>query len=99
MGLVYNKVLPDSTSAINMDNREEWNRARWASRRGLLELDLLLSPFALEAFPKLDVKLRYQYLTLLTNDDQDLLSLIMDAGRPDGMCDPIITEIRRFHRL
>ena len=28
-----------------MDQREEWNRAKWASRRGLLELDLLLAPF------------------------------------------------------
>ncbi|MDP7409118.1 MAG: succinate dehydrogenase assembly factor 2, partial [Luminiphilus sp.] len=33
-----------------MDQREEWNRAKWASRRGLLELDLLLAPFVTEAF-------------------------------------------------
>ena len=44
-----------------MDQREEWNRAKWASRRGLLELDLLLAPFVTEAFLELNVVLRQDY--------------------------------------
>ena len=44
-----------------MDQREEWNRAKWASRRGLLELDLLLAPFVTEAFLELNAILRQDY--------------------------------------
>ena len=45
-----------------MDQREEWNRAKWASRRGLLELDLLLAPFVTEAFLELNAVLRQDYI-------------------------------------
>ncbi len=83
-----------------MDQREEWNRAKWASRRGLLELDLLLSPFVAEAFSDLSDDLRADYRELLFQDDQDLLEWIM--GRADitnvRFLD-IVDSIRRFHRI
>ena len=59
-----------------MDQREEWNRAKWASRRGLLELDLLLAPFVTEAFLELNAVLRQDYRELLFQDDQDLMEWI-----------------------
>ena len=65
-----------------MDVREELNRAKWASRRGLLELDLLLNPFVNGAFDSLSDELRDDYRALLFNDDQDLLEWIM--GRAEG---------------
>ena len=83
-----------------MDQREEWNRAKWASRRGLLERDLLLSPFVAEAFSDLSDDLRADYRELLFQDDQDLLEWIM--GRADitnvRFLD-IVDSIRRFHRI
>ena len=83
-----------------MDQREEWNRAKWASRRGLLELDLLLSPFVADAFIDLSDDLRADYRELLFQDDQDLLEWIM--GRADitnvRFLD-IVDSIRRFHRI
>ena len=83
-----------------MDQREEWNRAKWASRRGLRELDLLLSPFVAEAFSDLSDDLRADYRELLFQDDQDLLEWIM--GRADitnvRFLD-IVDSIRRFHRI
>ena len=60
-----------------MDAREELNRAKWASRRGLLELDLLLSPFVTSAFDSLTDELKNDYRALLFNDDQDLMEWIM----------------------
>ena len=33
---------------------EDFNRMRWASRRGLLELDLLLGPFVEACYRELD---------------------------------------------
>ncbi len=83
-----------------MDQREEWNRAKWASRRGLLELDLLLSPFVAEAFSDLSADLRADYRELLFQDDQDLLEWIM--GRTDitdARFSDIVGSIRRFHRI
>ncbi len=83
-----------------MDQREEWNRAKWASRRGLLELDLLLSPFVAEAFRELNAVLRQDYRELLFQDDQDLMEWIM--GRTAITKDrfvPVIEEIRRFHGI
>lgn len=83
-----------------MDQREELNRAKWASRRGLLELDLLLSPFVSEAFSGLSVALRKDYRELLSEGDQDLLEWIMGRSPiADERFVAIILEVRRFHRI
>ena len=81
-------------------DREELDRAQWASRRGVLELDLLLSPFVTKAFPKLNSHMRAQYMDMLKLDDQDLLVQIMYSGKtPRYKHSQIVLEIRRFHRL
>jgi len=83
-----------------MDQREEWNRAKWASRRGLLELDLLLSPFVAEAFRELNAVLRQDYRELLFQDDQDLMEWIMGrTAITEDRFVPVIEEIRRFHGI
>ena len=83
-----------------MDQREEWNRAKWASRRGLLELDLLLAPFVTEAFLELNASLRQDYRKLLFQDDQDLMEWIMGRSAiTEDRFVPVIEEIRRFHGI
>ena len=83
-----------------MDQREEWNRAKWASRRGLLELDLLLAPFVTEAFLELNAVLRQDYRELLFQDDQDLMEWIMGRSAiTEVRFVPVIEEIRRFHGI
>ena len=83
-----------------MDEREEWNRAKWASRRGLLELDLLLAPFVAEAFLELSVILRQDYRELLFQDDQDLMEWIMGRSAiTEDRFVRVIEEIRRFHGI
>ena len=83
-----------------MDQREEWNRVKWASRRGLLELDLLLAPFVTEAFLELDMLLRQDYRELLFQDDQDLMEWIMGRSAiTEDRFVPVIEEIRRFHGI
>lgn len=83
-----------------MDQREEWNRAKWASRRGLLELDLLLAPFVDDGFRKLDASLRGLYLELLYEGDQDLLEWVMGrAPIREARFLPIVDAIRAFHGL
>ena len=83
-----------------MDQREEWNRAKWASRRGLLELDLLLAPFVTEAFLDLTVVLRQDYRELLFQDDQDLMEWIMGRAEvPEPRFVRVVLKIRHFHGM
>lgn len=83
-----------------MDQREEWNRAKWASRRGLLELDLLLSPFVEHRFTDLEAPLRELYREFLFEGDQDLLEWIMGRARlKERRFLPIVDAIRAFHQL
>lgn len=50
------------------------NKLRWRSRRGMLELDLLLIPFFDEVFSDLSETDQQTYIELLEQDDPDLLS-------------------------
>ena len=85
---------------VPMNQREEWNRAKWASRRGLLELDLLLAPFVNEAFNTLDDGLRSDYRELLFQDDQDLMEWIMGRAEvPDQRFIAVVSAIRQFHGM
>lgn len=51
---------------------EDLKRLYWHSRRGMLELDLLLIPFAEEALSRLDQQQLEDYRNLLGEEDQDL---------------------------
>lgn len=50
----------------------ELNRLRWRSRRGMLELDLLLVPFFDEVFHDLEDDEQQIFIRLLEQDDPDL---------------------------
>ena len=56
-----------------MDREGELNRLRWRSRRGMLELDLLLLPFFDEVFRDLEPRQQQTFVDLLEEDDPDLL--------------------------
>jgi len=47
-------------------------RLRWACRRGMLELDLILEPYLNTRFPKVDSREQRQFMALLECNDQDL---------------------------
>ena len=66
----------------------------WHSRRGMLELDLLLMPFAREVFETLPSKEQMLYSELLEQEDQDLFSWLMERAEPDpAHLKPIIALI------
>lgn len=52
----------------------EKNKLRWRSRRGLLELDLLLVNFVDDGFDELGPDQQEHYRRLLEEEDPDLLS-------------------------
>lgn len=57
-------------------------RVRWHSRRGMLELDVLLVPFAEQAFPNLSAEDQARYLNLLECEDPDLFAWFMEHLTP-----------------
>ena len=82
----------------SMATSDEQNRMRWASRRGLLELDLLLGPFVEEVFPELDSNAREAYRRLMSCDDQDILNWIMGrAPLSDSTLASIVANIREHN--
>jgi antitoxin CptB len=58
------------------------NRIFWQSRRGMLELDLLLEPFARNRFETLNLQQQWTYHEFLKNEDQDLYAWLMERTEP-----------------
>lgn len=70
------------------------NRLYWHSRRGMLELDLLLIPFVENCLPGLGVDELQMYSDLLREEDQDLfLWLTRRAPAPSPRLQQIIDTI------
>ena len=71
------------------------NRLRWACRRGMLELDVLLSGFLNDRFLCLNVSQKAQFASLLTYQDPEIFDWLMGQSRPsnEGLAS-IVDEIR-----
>ncbi len=61
----------------------ELNKLRWRSRRGMLELDLLLVPFFDEEFSGLSDQMQLTFVKLLEQDDPDLLMWFSNKSEPE----------------
>ncbi|MBL4611369.1 FAD assembly factor SdhE [Halopseudomonas sp.] len=71
----------------------EMKRLYWHSRRGMLELDVLLVPFLEEAYSDLDAEDKLRYRKLLESEDQDMFGWFMQRSEPD---DP---DLKRMVRM
>lgn len=60
----------------------EHDRIRWRCRRGLLELDLVLTGFLERRFDRLDAEQRQRFDELLDEPDNDLLDLALGRREP-----------------
>jgi antitoxin CptB len=56
---------------------------RWRSRRGLLELELVLQPFVRKELELLGAADRARYARLLEFDDCDIFDWIQGRGEPE----------------
>jgi antitoxin CptB len=76
----------------------ELNRLYWHSRRGMLELDLLLVPFAQRHLPSLTAEQQHVYERLLAEEDQDLHSWLSRRElAPDAQLQNMIEIILGKH--
>lgn len=74
------------------------NRLFWASRRGMLELDLVLLPFLEKIYPTLEQEDKQRYWRLLDSEDQDLFGWFLRREDPDDDDLQRIVEIIRETR-
>jgi antitoxin CptB len=59
------------------------HRVYWHSRRGMLELDLVLMPFAQNHYSHLSVRDKQHYVKLLACEDQDLFGWFLQHRVPE----------------
>lgn len=76
-----------------MSAEVEKKRLYWHSRRGMLELDVLLVPFLEEVYSDLPADDQARYRQLLECEDQDMFGWFMQRGEPD---DPDLKRIVRM---
>jgi len=74
------------------------NRLFWASRRGMLELDLVLLPFLEKIYPTLEQEDKERYWRLLDCEDQDMFGWFLRRENPDDTDLLKIVEIIRDTR-
>ncbi|SEA79756.1 succinate dehydrogenase assembly factor 2 [Alkalimonas amylolytica] len=60
-------------------------RLRWACRRGMLELDVLLAPFVEEGYDALSLDDKQVFERLLACDDPDLFAWFMGHAKSDDV--------------
>lgn len=71
----------------------ELNRLFWHSRRGMLELDVLLVPFVREVYASLNEVDRALYRRLIECEDQDMFVWFMQRGESED------AELQRMVRM
>ncbi len=66
-----------------MLNNNDFKRLQWHSRRGMLELDVLLGPFTDKIYNSLSEQDQQGYKDLIDCEDPDLFSWFMSENRPE----------------
>lgn len=70
-------------------------KLRWACRRGMLELDVLLGNFLNEAYVDLSNEQKLSFVGLLQTTDPELFSWLLGASTPTAQFEIIVSMIRR----
>ena len=78
-------------------SRDHINQVYWDSRRGMLELDILLMPFAKEGYPELSPEDQVVYRELLAEEDQDLFSWFMQRSKAPDKLHAMVEAILLFN--
>lgn len=59
------------------------SRLKWACRRGMLELDVLLGNFLQESYPSLPLENKQAFVKLLNFPDPDLIAWLVGGEHPE----------------
>jgi len=97
---VPNNVSTDgSRSNASADKNADNNRIFWASRRGMLELDLVLMPYAKGVYPSLSSADQQDFQLLLDSEDTDLFAWFLQKSVPeDAVLAAVVAKVLDFAR-
>lgn len=87
----FHSVRIGNTQVATVDTK----RLFWGSRRGMLELDLILLPFLENVYPSLAQSDKEDYWKLLESEDQDLFAWFLKRDDPQDSSLQRIVEIVR----
>lgn len=75
----------------------EYQRIYWHSRRGMLELDLVLMPFVENCLRSLDEEDQQRYVRMLECEDQDMFGWFLKRKKPEDKDVARIVELILEH--
>ena len=81
--------------AQNEKDPYHYAKLKWACRRGMLELDVLLGKFLDEHYPSLAFKDKEHFIRLLGQSDTDLFAWLLGKEKPhdEGLAS-LVNKIR-----
>lgn len=83
-----------------MNQSHKFSKIKWACRRGMLELDFILTKFLEHGFQKLSEIEQDELLQFLTNEDPDLYSWLMGFRQATAAADiKMVNIIRETEQL
>ncbi|MCH9664388.1 MAG: succinate dehydrogenase assembly factor 2 [Gammaproteobacteria bacterium] len=72
---------------------QDINRMLWQSRRGVLELDLILRNYIVTCYAKISDELKLQLESLLEEDDPQMLDWLVYKSPPPPKHSKIVADI------
>ena len=79
-----------------MEEKQQLARIRWACRRGMLELDMILLPFFDDVYPTLEQQYKQWFQKLLECTDPEIFAWLMGHEVPEEEeLKAIVTRIRQ----
>ena len=78
-GFECGRLIVEMTEEQALIHRRLW----WHSRRGMLELDVLLVPYTESVYPTLSEDDQRIYRRLIDNEDQDLWNWFLEKSTPE----------------
>ena len=76
-------IAPVIIVVLKMFDDVEYQRIYWHSRRGMLELDLVLMPFVEHRLRTLDEEDQRRYVRMLECEDQDMFGWFLKRKKPE----------------
>jgi antitoxin CptB len=86
-------VKKKNNHLIELENK----RLKWACRRGMLELDVLLSNFLTDQYFKLKKEEKSYFIILLDCSDPEIFSWLLGHEEPEDQGLKNITKVIREH--
>lgn len=75
---------------------DEIKKLRWACRRGMLELDVLLAPYLEQAYLALGEAKKANFRALLDQADQDLFDWLTNKKPAERKFVEVVADIRYY---